>query len=52
MKQFVIMYVNTITSLTQAIWSDSLSESPDFSPRALAMILQYRLIVGQDLIVG
>jgi len=39
-KKFVITYVNTINVLMQAIRSDSSSELPDFSPRALAQIRQ------------
>ena len=39
-KKFVITYVNTIQVRMQAIRSDSSSELPAFSPRALAHIRQ------------
>ena len=47
-KQFVIMYVNTITVLIQAIRSASLSVLPDFSPRALAHI-RHTLLLCKDI---
>lgn len=40
MKQFVIIYDNTISERIQAILSASVSVSPDFSPRAFAQSLQ------------
>ena len=45
MKQFVMMYVNTIKVRMQAIRSASASELPAFSPRALAQSLQNCFIV-------
>jgi hypothetical protein len=39
-KKFVIMYINTTSVLMQAIRSDSSSELPDFSPKALAQMRQ------------
>jgi hypothetical protein len=39
-KQFVMIYVNTITVRTQAMRSDSLLLLPAFSPKALAQSRQ------------
>ena len=44
MKQFVMMYDNTIAVRMQAIRSASASVLPDFSPRALAHIRQILVI--------
>ena len=40
MTKLVIMYINTITVLIEAILSASLLVAPDFSPSAFAQILQ------------
>ena len=40
MKKFVMMYINTIAVLMQAIRSASVSELPAFSPKALAHMRQ------------
>ena len=45
MKQFVIIYDNTIIVRMQAIRSASLSVLPVFSPSDLAQSLQIRLMV-------
>ena len=50
MKQFVIMYDNTIMVLRQAIMFASRSEDPDFSPSALAHSLHISVPLQQPLI--